>query len=84
VAAFFCGPDHNDERTKRLSEFVGHCHRGGGAELRPVKQSDFTAFSKSVNHVTTSGVGGAALEGQAVQPDGAVIDSFTIALSQRN
>jgi acid phosphatase type 7 len=89
VAAVFCGHDHNYERTNPMREFENSGGQvvyvvtgGGGAELRPVGKSDFTAYSQSVNHVVSISVRGDTLAGQALQADGTAIDRFTIALSR--
>jgi hypothetical protein len=51
---------------------------GGGCKITPVGRSDFTAVSRSTLEFVVLDVHGDTLQGSCIQPDGAVIDRFTI------
>ena len=51
---------------------------GGGAELRAVGQSQWTALSKSINHYVRCSISGCELTLQAVGINGVVFDSYVL------
>jgi hypothetical protein len=75
------GHDHQFERTVPWREVGPQAvtyvvSGGGGAELRPVGQSVFTAVATSVNNYVRATVSGCQLTLQAVGINGAVFDSY--------
>ncbi|HKV36832.1 MAG TPA: Ig-like domain-containing protein [Pyrinomonadaceae bacterium] len=51
---------------------------GGGAELREVGQSPFTAVAKTINHYVRFNINGCELTIQAIDLNGATIDSYVL------
>ncbi|MGA8850734.1 MAG: metallophosphoesterase [Aeromicrobium sp.] len=77
VRLVLAGHDHNYERTTPQNN-VTYVVSGGGAKLRKVGRSDFTAMSTSTLHYTDLVAYQDRLEGRAVAHDGTVFDTFTI------
>jgi hypothetical protein len=87
VDIVFMGHDHHYERTVPLrgdaevplgEGTVYMTTGGGGASLRAVEESDFTAYSESTLHVTHVSIDGGTLHAEMVVPDGAVRDAVTL------
>jgi hypothetical protein len=88
VDVVFSGHDHHYERTCPI--FEGSCDfasesavtyyvtGGAGAPLYAVGSSWFTAYSDSVYHFLMVGVNGCRLRIDAVDPSGAVFDTFEL------
>ncbi len=72
------GHDHNYERTKPQNGVTYIVSGGGGAELRDVGRSSFTATSAKKHHFVDLTVFADRLEGRAVDKDGKVFDTFVI------
>ena len=72
------GHEHNYERTTPREGIVHIVTGGGGAELRDVGSSDFTVVSKSELHFLLVEVVDDSMEIEAINVDGAIIDSFAI------
>ena len=87
VDIVFMGHDHDYERTVPLLDdapvgagegTVYITTGGGGASLRSVDRSDFTAYVESEFHVTRVSVDGGRLRAEMVRPDGDVRDSVVL------
>jgi hypothetical protein len=87
VDIVFMGHDHNYERTVSLRDdepvatgegTIYITTGGGGASLRDVEESDFTAYVESEFHVTHVTVNGGTLRAEMVRPDGMVRDAVTV------
>jgi hypothetical protein len=87
VDIVFMGHDHNYERTVPLRDdeevalgegTIYITTGGGGASLRDVEESDFTAYVESAFHVTHVSVDGGTLRAEMVRPDGEVRDQVTL------
>jgi hypothetical protein len=87
VDIVFMGHDHDYERTVSLFDdaaveagdgTVYITTGGGGASLRSVDRSDFTAYVESEFHVTHVSVDGGRLRLEMVRPDGRVRDSVVL------
>ncbi len=72
------GHDHDYERTKPQSGVTYIVSGGGGAELREVGRSEFTAASASKHHFVDLNVYADRIEGRAIDANGAVFDTFSI------
>lgn len=72
------GHDHNYERTKPQNGVTYIVSGGGGAELRDVGRSSFTAASAKRHHFVDLTAYADRLEGRAVDKDGKVFDTFVI------
>ena len=72
------GHDHDYERATPQHGIVHVVTGGGGANLRIVGASEFTAVSKSELHFLLVEVVENSMEIQAINVDGTVIDSFSI------
>ncbi|MDF1664126.1 MAG: metallophosphoesterase family protein [Planctomycetota bacterium] len=81
------GHDHHYERSKPLKDhntdpaYKGLVHiltGGGGKSLRSVSAKSFAAFAQSAYHYTKLRVSSTAINGEAIDIDGNVIDAFTI------
>lgn len=90
VDVVFMGHDHDYERTKpmRADKIVAPGEGtvyittgGGGADVRPVEHSDFTAHVEAALHFVRVRVDGGTLRADMVTPDGAVHDSVTLTKS---
>lgn len=77
VDLVLAGHDHNYERTVPING-VTYVVSGGGAKLRPVDRSPFTAVAASVLHYLHVEVVGDRLVGHCVRADGHPVDSFTL------
>jgi hypothetical protein len=87
VDIVFMGHDHDYERTVPLlgdapvgagEGTVYITTGGGGASLRSVDRSDFTAYAESEFHVTRVSVDGGTLRAEMVRPDGKVRDAVNL------
>jgi 3',5'-cyclic AMP phosphodiesterase CpdA len=77
VPLVLAGHDHDYERTKEI-DGITYIVSGGGAKLRPVDGSSFTAKSASLLHYVDLLVYEDRIEGRAITPDGKAIDEFTV------
>lgn len=77
VRLVLAGHDHNYERTTPQNN-ITYVVSGGGAKLRKVGRSDFTAISTSTLHYTDLVVDPDRIEGRAIAQDGTVFDTFAI------
>lgn len=80
VNLVLAGHDHNYERTTPQAGVTYIVSGGGGAELRKVGRSSFTAASASRHHFVDLNVFADRIQGRAVDKDGVVFDTFTIPL----
>lgn len=71
------GHDHHYERTLPING-VTYVISGGGAKLRPTSRSAFTAVATSALQYLHVEVAGDRLVGRCVQPDGDLVDTFTL------
>jgi hypothetical protein len=87
VDLVFMGHDHDYERTWRLRNdelatadegTVYITTGGGGASIRSVGSSWFTAYAETAHHFVFVNVGGPVLTAAMVRDDGAVRDSVTL------
>jgi hypothetical protein len=85
VQLVFSGHDHDYERTTPREDYVKDgkpttyiVSGGGGATIRTVKQSDFTAVAKAAYHFLGVAVDGDHLAGEAIDDKGNAIDSFSL------
>lgn len=78
VNLVLAGHDHDYERTKPQSGVTYIVSGGGGAELREVGRSGFTAASASKHHFVDLNVYADRIEGRAIDANGAVFDTFSI------
>ena len=74
----FAGHDHDYERTISINDVVYIVTGGGGAPLRHVDSSWFTAYSESTYQFCLINVIDRKLELRAIKPDGTVFDSLFI------
>jgi len=72
------GHDHDYERTTPQNGVTYVVSGGGGAELRDVGRSSFTAKSAKKHHFVDLTVFADRLEGRAIDKDGQVFDTFVI------
>lgn len=77
VRLVLAGHDHDYERTTPQRN-ITYVVSGGGAKLRKVGRSSFTAMSTATLHYTDLVVYKDRLEGRAVANDGKIFDTFTI------
>lgn len=77
VDILFAGHDHNYERSTPQNGIV-HVVTGGGAQLRRVGESEFTAVSESELHFLLVKVSESNMKIQAIDIDGIAIDTFSI------
>jgi 3',5'-cyclic AMP phosphodiesterase CpdA len=84
VDVVLSGHDHNYERTKPQNGVTYIVSGGGGAELRDVGRSSFTAASAKKHHFVDLNVHADRIEGRAVDVDGTVFDTFSIPLDSAN
>jgi hypothetical protein len=87
VDIVFMGHDHDYERTvplrddQEVAPGAGTIYittGGGGASLRDMDRSDFTAYAESEFHVTHVTVNGGMLRSEMVRPDGVVRDAVVL------
>ena len=74
----FTGHDHNYERTLPQQGITYVVTGGGGAHIRPVGSSDFTAASEAEHHFTFARVAGDAMHVTALDDDGEALDNFLL------
>lgn len=77
VTLYLNGHEHNYERTK-LIDGITYLNCGGGAGLRPVGHSEFTALSRSVLHCVVFERSGSKLTLTALGTDGQAFDTVTL------
>lgn len=77
VDLVLAGHDHHYERTLPI-DGVTYVVSGGGAKLRSVGRSPFTAVAASVLQYLHVNIVGDRLVGHCVQPDGRLVDTFTL------
>jgi hypothetical protein len=77
VTLYLNGHEHDYERTKLING-VTYLNCGGGAGLRPVGQSEFTAISRSALHCVTFERRGSKLILTALGTDGQAFDTATL------
>ena len=77
VDILFAGHDHNYERSTPQNGIV-HVVTGGGAQLRSVGESEFTAVSESELHFMLVKASENNMKIQAIDTDGIVIDTSSI------
>jgi hypothetical protein len=77
VDLVLAGHDHHYERTVPING-ITYVVSGGGAKLRSVGRSPFTAVAASVLQYLHVHVAGDRLTGHCVQPDGHLVDTFTL------
>lgn len=78
VDIVFSGHDHDYERTIPINDVVYIVFGGGGAPLRHVDSSWFTAYSESTFHFCLVEITDRKLKLRAIKPDGSVFDSLVI------
>ncbi len=78
------GHDHDYERTKPQNGVTYIVSGGGGAELRDVGRSSFTAASAKKHHFVDLNVFADRIEGRAVDANGTAFDTFSIPLGSAN
>jgi len=78
------GHDHDYERTKPQNGVTYIVTGGGGAELRDVGRSSFTAASAEKHHFVDLNVFADRIEGRAVDANGTAFDTFRIPLGSAN
>lgn len=78
VKLVLAGHDHNYERTTPQGGVTYITTGGGGAELRAVGRSAFTATSARKHHFVDLSVFADRIEGRAIDKQGQVFDTFTI------
>jgi hypothetical protein len=78
VDIVFCGHDHDYERTISINGVFYIVTGGGGAPLRHVGTSSWTAYSESTYHFCHVRVSGGHCKVRAIKPDGTVFDSLVI------
>jgi 3',5'-cyclic AMP phosphodiesterase CpdA len=79
VQLYLNGHEHDYERTKLLDGLV-YITCGGGANVRPVGTSEFTAYSASVRHFLAVENTEKSLQVKAVDTNGKVMDEVTLKL----
>lgn len=77
VDLVLAGHDHHYERTVPING-VTYVVSGGGAKLRAVHRSPFTAVAASVLQYLHVDVVGDRLVGHCVRPDGHLVDTFAL------
>lgn len=80
VDIVLAGHDHDYERTKPQNGVTYIVSGGGGAELRDVGRSSFTATSAKKHHFVDLTVFADRIEGRAIDDNGSVIDTFVVPL----
>jgi hypothetical protein len=78
VDIVFSGHDHNYERTNPINGVIYVVTCGGGAPLRNVGTSSWTAHSEKAHHFCQINIAGSHLFLRAIKPDGSVFDSLVI------
>lgn len=78
VDIVFAGHDHDYERTIPINEVVYIVTGGGGAPLRHVDSSSWTAYSESTYQFCHIEIENRNLILRAIKPDGTVFDSLFI------
>jgi hypothetical protein len=78
VDIVFSGHDHDYERTWSINGVVYIVSGGGGAPLRAVGDSLWTAYSDSVYHFCRISIDDRTLQMHAISPDGQAFDSLRI------
>jgi 3',5'-cyclic AMP phosphodiesterase CpdA len=84
VDVVLSGHDHNYERTKPQDGVTYIVSGGGGANLRDVGRSSFTAASARKHHFVDLNVYADRIEGRAIDVDGTAFDTFSIPLDSAN
>lgn len=80
VKLALAGHDHDYERSNPQNGVTYIVSGGGGAQLRSVGRSPFTAVSAEKHHFLDLTVFADRIEGKAIDDTGAVFDTFTIPL----
>jgi hypothetical protein len=78
VQLVFSGDDHDYERTTPQNGVTYIVTGGGGGGLRPVGESDFTAYAESIFHFVQVEVTGDELTLRAIDRHGDELDSVVI------
>ncbi len=78
VDIVFSGHDHNYERTLPINGVVYIVTGGGGAPLRDVGSSSWTAYSEKTYHFCLIDITAKKLFLRAIKPDGTVFDTLVI------
>jgi acid phosphatase type 7 len=78
VNVVFSGHDHNYERTVPIGGVIYVVSAGGGKRLYRARNSEWTAFSKSVHHAVLVHVDGERLSLEAVEPNGTLLDRLEL------
>lgn len=78
VDIVFSGHDHDYERTVPIDDVVYIVTGGGGAPLRHVDSSSWTAYSESTYHFCHIDIEDRNLVLRAIKPDGTIFDSLFI------
>jgi hypothetical protein len=78
VDVVFSGHDHDYERTIPINDVVYIVTGGGGAPLRPVGSSSWTAYSESTYHFCLVKIKERKLLLKAIKPCGTVFDTLAI------
>jgi predicted phosphodiesterase len=78
VELVLAGHDHNYERTKRIDGVTYMVAASGGAPIRRVRPSWFSAAVRTEPHFVVFDVDKKSLVGRAVNLDGETFDSFVI------
>lgn len=78
VDLVFAGHDHDYERTNVINNVIYIVTGGGGAPLRSVGSSSWTAYSLSVYHVCKLQITENTLYFEAIDTTGNIFDSFNI------
>jgi len=84
VNLVLAGHDHDYERSKPQNGVTYIVSGGGGAELRDVGRSSFTATSAKKHHFVDLNVFADRIEGRAVDANGTAFDTFRIPLGSAN
>ena len=74
----FAGHDHNYERTTPQHGIVHVVTGGGGAHIRPVGTSDFTAVSEADHHFVFARVANGTMQVTAFEAGGDLLDAFAV------
>ena len=77
VQLYLNGHEHDYERTKSMNGIV-YITCGGGANVRPVGKSEFTAYSASVRHFLAVQNSDKMLHVQAIDTEGKVMDEVML------
>jgi hypothetical protein len=78
VDIVFTGHDHHYERTVPINGVVYIVTGGGGAPLRDVDSSSWTAYSEKTYHFCLTDITERKLFLKAIKPDGTVFDTLVI------